>query len=180
MHDVTGHTPSKKFNFSLISPPNICNIQIQTKIKSNHFYCHITTAHVPWWVKFLRACSRQCKNYLHIDSTYLQTYTDDNVQNTQTYTQYTQCTIWHTVINTHYTPYVHIIHYVHRYTQNNMWRCNRLYIGRIRNVMDVRCMVSSGSRYIVVLVQCVLVVQLNCVKVQCMAYRKVGVCYRVY
>ncbi len=30
-------------------------------IKSNHFYCHITTAQVPWWVKFLRACSRQCK-----------------------------------------------------------------------------------------------------------------------
>ncbi len=24
--------------------------------KSNQFYCHITTAHVPWWVKFLRAC----------------------------------------------------------------------------------------------------------------------------
>ncbi len=31
------------------------------QIKSNHFYCHITTAQVPWWVKFLRACSRQCK-----------------------------------------------------------------------------------------------------------------------
>ncbi len=30
-------------------------------IKSNHFYCHITTAQVPWWVKFLWACSRQCK-----------------------------------------------------------------------------------------------------------------------
>ncbi len=29
--------------------------------KSNHFYCHITTAQVPWWVKFLRACSRQCQ-----------------------------------------------------------------------------------------------------------------------
>ncbi len=29
--------------------------------KSNHFYCHITTAQVPWWVKFLWACSRQCK-----------------------------------------------------------------------------------------------------------------------
>ncbi len=29
------------------------------QIKSNHFYCHITTAQVPWWVKFLRACSRQ-------------------------------------------------------------------------------------------------------------------------
>ncbi len=24
-----------------------------TQIKSNHFYCHITTAQVPWWVKFL-------------------------------------------------------------------------------------------------------------------------------
>ncbi len=33
---------------------------------------------------------------LHIDSIYLQTYTEDNVQNTHTYTQYTQCTIRHT------------------------------------------------------------------------------------
>ncbi len=49
---------------------------------------------------------------------YLQTYADDNVQYTHTYTQYTQCTIRHilTVINTHYTPYVHILHYVHIYT----------------------------------------------------------------
>ncbi len=39
--------------------------------KSNHLYCHITTARVSWWVKFLRACSRQCRNNLHIDSTYL-------------------------------------------------------------------------------------------------------------
>ncbi len=42
-----------------------------TQIKSNHFYCHITTAQVPWWVKFLWACSRQCKknnnNNLHMD-----------------------------------------------------------------------------------------------------------------
>ncbi len=30
-------------------------------ITSNHFYCHITTAQVPWWVKFLWACSRQCR-----------------------------------------------------------------------------------------------------------------------
>ncbi len=35
--------------------------QIKSKIKSNHFYCHITTAQVPWWVKFLWACSRQCR-----------------------------------------------------------------------------------------------------------------------
>ncbi len=76
-----------------------------------------------------------------------------------------------TVINTHYTPYVHI------YTHNNMRRCNRLY-----NKPDMQChlMVSSGSRKVVVLVQCVRVVQLNWVKVQCMAYCKVGVCSRVY
>ncbi len=46
-----------------------------------------------------------------------------------------------TVINTHYTPYVHILHYVHIYTI-------------ICNVMDVHWMVSSGSRLVVVLVQC--------------------------
>ncbi len=65
------------------------------QIKSNHFYCHITTAQVPWWVKFLRACSRQCnkkqqftyRQYIFTDCT------EDNVQNTHTYTQYTQCTI---------------------------------------------------------------------------------------
>ncbi len=55
------------------------------QIKSNLF-----------WVKLLRACSRQCRNNLHIDNTYLQTYTEDNVQNTQTDTQYTQCTVRHT------------------------------------------------------------------------------------
>ncbi len=47
---------------------------------------------------------------------------------------------------------------------------------------DMQChlMVSSGSRKVVVLVQCVRVVRLNWVKVQCMAYCKVGVCSRVY
>ncbi len=72
-------------------------------------------------MKFLRACSKQCRNNLHTDSTYLQTVQKtmckihihilsthsvllhilthlyrDNVQNTHTYTQYTQCTITHT------------------------------------------------------------------------------------
>ncbi len=50
-------------------------------------------------------------------------HTDDNVQYTPTYTQYTQCTIRHTnsykytlyTVCTHYTPYVHILHYVHIY-----------------------------------------------------------------
>ncbi len=37
-----------------------CN-KLYDQIKSNHFYCHITTAQVPWWVKFLWACSRQCR-----------------------------------------------------------------------------------------------------------------------
>ncbi len=46
--------------------------------------------------------------------------------------------------------------------------------------MDVHWMVFSGGSWVVVLVQCVRVVQLNCVNVQCMAYRKVGVCSRVY
>ncbi len=43
---------------------------INGNLKSNHFYCHITTAQVPWWVKFLWACSRQCRkttDNLHMD-----------------------------------------------------------------------------------------------------------------
>ncbi len=45
-------------------------ITTECQIKSNHFYCHITTAQVPWWVKFLWACSRQCRkttDNLHMD-----------------------------------------------------------------------------------------------------------------
>ncbi len=86
-------------------------------IKSKHFYCHITTLHVPWWVKFLRACSRQCRNNLHIDSTYLQTYTDDNVQ--YTHTQYTQCTIRHAYSYqyTLYTVCTHSTLCTHIYTK---------------------------------------------------------------
>ncbi len=38
-----------------------------------------------------------------------------------------------TVINSHYTPYVHILHYVHIYT-HNMRRCSRLYI-----ILDTQC-----------------------------------------
>ncbi len=65
--------------------------------------------------EILESFSRQCRNNLHIDNTYLQTYTEDNVQNTHTYTQYTQFTIWDilTIINTRYAPYVYILHYVH-------------------------------------------------------------------
>ncbi len=88
------------------------------QIKSNHFYCHITTAQVPWWVKFLWACSRQCRkttdnlpmdrqckknnrqftygqtvqksnSNLHMDSTYLQTV------------QKTMCKIHIHILSTH-------------------------------------------------------------------------------
>ncbi len=48
------------------------------QIKSNHFYCHITTAQVPWWVKFLWACSRQCKKNNNRQFTYGQTVQKNN------------------------------------------------------------------------------------------------------
>ncbi len=50
------------------------------QIKSNHFYCHITTAQVPWWVKFLWACSRQCKKNNNRQFTYGQTVQKNNKQ----------------------------------------------------------------------------------------------------
>ncbi len=151
--------------------------------KSNHFslfYCHITTAQVPWWVKFLRACSRQwsCQQNttiyiwtVHIYGQYIFTdCTEDNVQNTHTNTQYTQCTIkTYLVTNTHYTPYVHVC-IMYTSIHSNMWRCNRLYIYSrlvvqqivvqrcnrlcICNVVDVHCMMSSDSRCVSALCAC--------------------------
>ncbi len=54
--------------------------------------------------------------------------TEDNVQNTHTYTQYTQCTIkTYLVIDPHYTLYVHI-YIMYTSIHSIMWRCNRLYI----------------------------------------------------
>ncbi len=56
----------KSFKFKLVLSWSVSYFQI----KSNHFYCHITTAQVPWWVKFLWACSRQCRkttDNLHMD-----------------------------------------------------------------------------------------------------------------
>ncbi len=54
----------------ITSPWSVNTSASKSKIKSNHFYCHITTAQVPWWVKFLWACSRQCRkttDNLHMD-----------------------------------------------------------------------------------------------------------------
>ncbi len=143
---------------------------------SNHFlfifYGHITTAQVPWWVKFLRACSRQCKKTKQFTyGQYIFTNcTEDNVQNTHTYTQYTQCTIkTYLVTNTHYTPYVHV-YIMYTFIHSNMWRCNRLYIYSrlvvqqivvqrcnricICDVVDVLCMVSSDSRCVSAVCAC--------------------------
>ncbi len=127
---------------------------------------------------------RQCKkttNNLHMDRqckknnkqfTYGQYIftdcTEDNVQNTHTYTQYTQCTIkTYSIINDtlytvwahlHYVQYLYIMWSIH---SNNV-RCNRLYIYSrlveqqidvqrcnrlfICSVVDVHRMVSSDSR----------------------------------
>ncbi len=98
-------------------------------------------------------CSRQCRNNLHIDST----YTDDNVQNTHTYTQYTQCTIRHTY-SYQYTLYTFCIMYT--YIHSNMRRCNRKYISYV-SWMCIR-----RTTKVFVFVQYVHVVQLNCVKVK--------------
>ncbi len=125
----------------------------QIKIKSNHFYCHITTAQVPWWVKFLRACSTQCKktkNYLHIDSTYTcRLYRRQCAKNTYIYSVHTvyyktylvtntHCT--HSTLRTHLyivicegvTDYILYSMFVQQYRlvvqQIAVQRCNRLYI----------------------------------------------------
>ncbi len=71
----------------------------------------------------------------------LQTYTDDNVQYTHTYTQYTQCTIRHTysyqytlyTICTHSTLCTHICTHT-IYIHSNVQWCSRLYISWIRKL----------------------------------------------
>ncbi len=84
---------------------------------SNHFYCHITTAQVPWGVKFLRACSRQCKKknmFLHMDSTYLQTV------------QKTMCKIHIHILRTHKDIFSYQLHIIHRMCTSTL--CTHLYI----------------------------------------------------
>ncbi len=72
---------------------------ISNQIKSNHFYCHITTAQVPWWVKFLWACSRQCKKN-NKQFTYGQTVQKNNKQFTYGQTVQKNCTGAFTVLQT--------------------------------------------------------------------------------
>ncbi len=69
------------------NPKHSNQIKIKSLVLSHHIH-----SQVPWWVKFLWACSRQCKknnNNLHMDSTYLQTV------------QKTMCKIHIHILSTH-------------------------------------------------------------------------------
>ncbi len=97
---------------------------IMCVISNFHIYIYIYiydiyTAQVPWWVKFLRACSRQCKknpqkNRKPQTTIYIWTVHIYRLYRKQcakytycTYTQYTQCTIKTYLVTN--TP-IHIIH----------------------------------------------------------------------
>ncbi len=87
--------------------------------KSNHFYCHITTTQVPWWVKFLRACSRQCKkikiNYIWTVHIY-RLYRRQCAKYTYIYSVHT--VYYKDILSYQYTLYTvcTYLHYVHIYT----------------------------------------------------------------
>ncbi len=91
----------------------------QIKSKSNHFYCHITTAQVPWWVKFLWACSRQCKKKQQQQFTYGQTVQKNNNNNLHmdrqckktTNNLHMDSTYLQTVQKTMCKIHVHIVYY---------------------------------------------------------------------
>ncbi len=72
--------------------------------------CHITTAQVPWWVKFLRACSRQCKKKKCTYRQYILTdCTEDNVQkNTYIYSVHT--VYYKDILSYQYTLYTVCTH----------------------------------------------------------------------
>ncbi len=91
---------------------------------------------------------------IYIYSTYLQTYTDDNVQNTHTYTQYTQCTIRHTYS------------YLYTLCTHNVYRCYRLYRRCYRLYISYVSWMCIRTTRFFIFVQSVHVVQLNCVKLK--------------
>ncbi len=152
---------------------NMQIVYISNQIKSNHFYCRITTAQVSWWVKFLRACS-SAKQKTKKTTIYIWTvriyrlYRRQCAKNKYIYSVHT---VYYKdiVIDTHYTPYVHI-YIMYTSIHSIMWRCNRLYIYSrlvvqqivvqrcnrlcICNVVDVLCMLSSDSRCVSAVCAC--------------------------
>ncbi len=82
--------------------------QIKSLLLSHH---HSTSALVSEILEsVLQTVQKKKKKNLHMDGTYLDC-TKDNVQKKHIHILSTQCTI-----KTHYTPYVHILHYMHIYT----------------------------------------------------------------
>ncbi len=101
-----------KQNF-YIKPLTHLTSQIKSLLLSHH---HTTSAMVSKILESVLQTVQQ--NNLHIDSTYLQTYTEENLQKkAHTYTQYTQCTIKASLV-INYTLYTVCtrLHYVHIYT----------------------------------------------------------------
>ncbi len=114
----------------------LATIKGHSKIKYNQITFIVTSPqHMCLWVKFLRACSRQYRNNLHIDSTYLQTYTEENVYRRM----HILILSTHSVLLRHtysyqytlYTVCTHSTLCTHIYTHSNMRRCNRLYISYV-------------------------------------------------
>ncbi len=91
--------------------------QLKSKIKSNQITFIVTSPQhecLGEWNSWERAPDSAEKTEQFTYRQYIFTdCTEDNVQNTHTHTQYTQCTYKDIVTN---TPYVHILHYVHIYT----------------------------------------------------------------
>ncbi len=87
---------------------------------SNHFYCHITTAQVPWWVKFLRACSWQCQKKLKLNYFFY-------IWTVHIYRLYRrQCAKYTYIYSVHTVYYKDILSY--QYTLYTSTLCTHLYI----------------------------------------------------
>ncbi len=81
------------------------HFQIKSLLLSHH---HSTSALVPSYERAPDSAKKTKQQFTYGQYVFTDC-TEDNVQNTHTYTQYTQCTIkTYLVIDTHYTPYVHI------------------------------------------------------------------------
>ncbi len=114
------------------------------QIKSNHFYCHITTEQVPWWVKFLRACSRQCKK------------TTIYIWTVHIYRLYRrQCAKYTYIYSVHIVYYkdilsyqLHIIHiiysvYVFKMFMFNVFTRILIYLQRCNHTLIYKCLINT-------------------------------------
>ncbi len=103
LHRIYSRLLELYFNLKLECMIEICIFYVLFQIKSLLLSHHHSTCAL--MSEILESVLQTVQKHLHIDSTYLQNYTEDNVQNTHTYTQYTQCTI-----KTYLQLSIHIIH----------------------------------------------------------------------